>query len=182
MSAGPTAPMSSYNSALPTLIDLVIRALGPAMPDRVAARRTTAPSPRSHYAGRRPDTGAFWQCHDSGFGGWGALYDMDGPGTVPHQLPRRHPADPDRSAGGELSVPDRELQPAPGLRRPGTIPWRPRAGAPLSDAGAVPDEDAVRTHASRPPWGINDGHDGKPVHVRDRAHRRYDAGRAEGNS
>ena len=29
--------MGAYNSALPTLIDLVIRALGPAMPDRVAA-------------------------------------------------------------------------------------------------------------------------------------------------
>src|SRR5262249_60114706 len=36
VSAKPTAPMGSYNSALPTLIDLVIRALGPALPDRVA--------------------------------------------------------------------------------------------------------------------------------------------------
>ena len=37
VSARPTSPMGSYNSALPMLIDLVIRALGPAMPDRVAA-------------------------------------------------------------------------------------------------------------------------------------------------
>jgi N-methylhydantoinase B len=40
VSAGPTCPMGAYNSALPMLIDLVIRALGPAMPDRVAAAQT----------------------------------------------------------------------------------------------------------------------------------------------
>jgi N-methylhydantoinase B len=79
VSAGPTAPMGSYNSALPLLIDLVIRALGPAMPDRVAAAHYGTFSTLA-YAGRQPDSGVFWQCHDSGFGGWGALCDMDGPG------------------------------------------------------------------------------------------------------
>lgn len=79
VSAGPTAPMGSYNSALPLLIDLVIRALGPAMPDRVAAGHYGTFSTLA-YSGRQPDSGLFWQCHDSGFGGWGALHDMDGPG------------------------------------------------------------------------------------------------------
>ena len=79
VSARPTAPMGSYNSALPTLIDLVIRALGPAMPDRVAAAHYGTFSTLA-YAGRHPETGVLWQCHDSGFGGWGALCDMDGPG------------------------------------------------------------------------------------------------------
>jgi len=79
VSANPTAPMGSYNSALPMLIDLVIRALGPAMPDRVAAAHYGTFSTLA-YAGRDPETGSFWQCHDSGFGGWGALHDMDGPG------------------------------------------------------------------------------------------------------
>ena len=79
VSASPTAPMGSYNSALPMLIDLVIRALGAAMPDRVAAAHYGTFSTLA-YAGRHPDTGAFWQCHDCGFGGWGALCDMDGPG------------------------------------------------------------------------------------------------------
>ena len=37
VSATPTAPMGAYNSALPLLIDLVIRALGPALPERAAA-------------------------------------------------------------------------------------------------------------------------------------------------
>lgn len=79
VSAKPTAAMGSYNSALPMLIDLVIRALAPAMPDRVAAAHYGTFSTLA-YAGRHPDTGAFWQCHNSGFGGWGALCDMDGPG------------------------------------------------------------------------------------------------------
>ena len=30
------------------------------------------------FAGRRPESGAFWQCHDSGFGGWGALLRVKG--------------------------------------------------------------------------------------------------------
>jgi N-methylhydantoinase B len=79
VSAKPTAPMGSYNSALPLLIDLVIRALASAMPDRVAAAHYGTFSTLA-YAGQQPDSGVFWQCHDSGFGGWGALCDMDGPG------------------------------------------------------------------------------------------------------
>ena len=49
------------------------------MPDRVAAAHygTFCTLP---FAGRQPDSGVFWQCHDSGFGGWGALSDVDGPG------------------------------------------------------------------------------------------------------
>jgi N-methylhydantoinase B len=86
VSARPTSPMGAYNSALPLLIDLVIRAMAPALPDRVAAAHYGTFSTLA-YAGRNPETGAFWQCHDSGFGGWGALHDMDGGGpfrTVCH--------------------------------------------------------------------------------------------------
>jgi N-methylhydantoinase B len=57
VSAGPTAPMGHYNSALPTLIDLVIRALGGAIPDRVAAAHYGTFSTLA-YAGRHPET-----CH-----------------------------------------------------------------------------------------------------------------------
>ena len=49
------------------------------MPDRVAAAHYGTFSTLA-YAGRHPETGMLWQCHDSGFGGWGALCDMDGPG------------------------------------------------------------------------------------------------------
>jgi N-methylhydantoinase B len=79
VSAGPTSPMGAYNSALPMLIDLVIRALGPgdARPGGGGALRHIL---YARLCGRHPDTGLLWQCHDSGFGGWGALHDMDGPG------------------------------------------------------------------------------------------------------
>jgi N-methylhydantoinase B len=79
VSARPTSPMGAYNAALPLLIDLVIRALAPALPDRVAAAHYGTFSTLA-YAGRNVETGAFWQCYDSGFGGWGALNDMDGGG------------------------------------------------------------------------------------------------------
>src|SRR5262249_55471773 len=79
VSARPTSPMGAYNSALPMLIDLVIRALGTAIPERVAAAHYGTFCTLA-YAGRYPESGLYWQCHDSGFGGWGALCDMDGPG------------------------------------------------------------------------------------------------------
>ena len=50
--------MGAYNSALPMLIDLVIRALGPAMPDRVAAAHYGTFSTLA-YAGRHPDSGLY---------------------------------------------------------------------------------------------------------------------------
>ncbi len=146
VSARPTAPMGAYNSALPMLIDLVIRALGPAMPDRVAAAHYGTFATLA-YAGRQPDGGAFWQCHDIGFGGWGALCDMDGPGpfrTMCHGDTRLIPIELHEV---ELSVHDRELQPAHRLGRTWAVPRRARPGAPLSDTGVVPDFDAVRAHA-----------------------------------
>ena len=79
MSAGPTAARSYYNLALPTLIDLVIKALAPAIPERSAAGHyATFSSVR--FRGMKPDSKVPFQCAESGFGGWGALSDADGPG------------------------------------------------------------------------------------------------------
>ncbi len=79
LSASDTAAKGHYNATLPTLVDLVIRALGPAMPDRVAAGHYGTFS-TVRFTGYHPETGALFQCSDSGFGGWGALCDADGPG------------------------------------------------------------------------------------------------------
>ena len=127
------------------LIDLVIRALGPALPERAAAAHYGTFSTLA-YAGRHPDTGAFWQCYDSGFGGWGALYDMDGPGPFRTDVPRRHAAHSDRAARGDLSVHDRELQPARRFRRSRRVSRWTWARAPLPDAGAVPHLHSHRAH------------------------------------
>ena len=163
VSAGPTAPMSSYNSALPTLIDLVIRALGPALPERVAAAHYGTFA-TLHFAGRRPDSGLFWQCHDSGFGGWGALCDMDGPG------PFR------TNCHGDTRIIPIEIQEASypfliegfGLRPDSGGPGQFRGGLGLERRYRMLAPARIKTRFERtlcPAWGINQGRDGMPGHV-----------------
>jgi N-methylhydantoinase B len=163
VSAGPTSPMSSYNSALPTLIDLVIRALGPALPERVAAAHYGTFA-TLHFAGRRPDSGLFWQCHDSGFGGWGALCDMDGPG------PFR------TNCHGDTRIIPIEIQEASypfliegfGLRPDSGGPGQFRGGLGLERRYQMLAPARIKTRFERtlcPAWGINQGRDGMPGHV-----------------
>jgi N-methylhydantoinase B len=79
LSATDNAAVGRYNMPLPTVIDTVIKALAPAIPDRVAgAHFGSFCTLRFH--GRLPETGALFQMNDSGYGGWGALSDGDGPG------------------------------------------------------------------------------------------------------
>ena len=79
LNARPGAPMGFYSGPLPTVIDTIMKALAPACPGRVAA---------GHYAdfslfriyGTHPETGRIFDAFASGWGGWGALDGMDGPG------------------------------------------------------------------------------------------------------
>ena len=91
--------------------------------------------------------GMLWQCHDSGFGGWGALCDMDGPGpfrTMCHGDTRLIPIEV-HEATYPFMIESFGLR--TGFRRTRPIPRRAWARAPLSDAGAVPHLDPVRAHA-----------------------------------
>ena len=179
VSAGPTAPMGSYNSALPTLIDLVIRALGSAMPDRVAAAHYGTFATLA-YAGRHPDTGVFWQCHDSGFGGWGALCDMDGPGpfrTMCHGDTRLIPIEVH-----EASYPF--MIESFGLRTDSGGPGQFRGGLGLERRYLMLAPCRISTRFERtlcPAWGMNGGGDGAPGHVLIERADGTDAGRAEGS-
>ncbi|MGB6753746.1 MAG: hydantoinase B/oxoprolinase family protein [Xanthobacteraceae bacterium] len=160
VSANPTAPMGSYNSALPMLIDLVIRALGSAMPDRVAAAHYGTFSTLA-YAGRHPDTGAFWQCHDSGFGGWGALHDMDGPGpfrTMCHGDTRLIPIELH-----EASYPF--MFESFSLRTDSGGAGEFRGGLGLERRYLMLAPARISTRIERtlsPAWGLNGGGEGKP--------------------
>jgi N-methylhydantoinase B len=160
VSAKPTAPMGSYNSALPMLIDLVIRALGTAMPDRVAAAHYGTFSTLA-YAGRHPDTGAFWQCHDSGFGGWGALHDMDGPGpfrTMCHGDTRLIPIELH-----EASYPF--MFESFSLRTDSGGAGEFRGGLGLERRYLMLAPCRISTRIERtlsPAWGLNGGGEGKP--------------------
>jgi N-methylhydantoinase B len=163
VSARPTSAMGSYNSALPTLIDLVIRALGSAVPDRVAAGHYGTFATLA-YAGRHPDTGLFWQCHDSGFGGWGALSDMDGPGpfrTMCHGDTRLIPIELH-----EASYPF--MVESFGLRTDSGGPGEFRGGLGLERRYLMLAPCRISTRFERtlcPAWGLDGGGDGAPGHV-----------------
>jgi N-methylhydantoinase B len=78
VSAAPTAPMGNYSFPFPTIIDTFIKALERALPERVTGAHFGSFS-SLRFLGRRPD-GAFFQCYDSGHGGWGASATHDGAG------------------------------------------------------------------------------------------------------
>src|SRR5262245_20013274 len=163
VSARPTSPMGAYNSALPMLIDLVIRALGTAIPDQVAAAHYGTFCTLA-YAGRNPDTGLYWQCHDSGFGGWGALSDMDGPGpfrTNCHGDTRLIPIEL-HEASYPFLIESFELRTDSG--GPGEF----RGGLGLERRYLMLAPARISTRFERtlcPAWGVNGGGDGAPGHV-----------------
>jgi N-methylhydantoinase B len=163
VSAKATAAMGSYNSALPTLIDLVIRALGPAMPDRVAAGHYGTFATLA-FAGRHPETGVLWQCHDSGFGGWGALIDQDGPGpfrTMCHGDTRLIPIEV-HEASYPFMIESFSLRADSG----GHGEFRGGPGLTRRYLMLAPCRMSTRFERTIcPAWGMNGGGDGEPGHV-----------------
>jgi N-methylhydantoinase B len=79
LSAHPTAPMGNYSQPFPTVIDAIIKALESALPERVTGAHFGTFS-GVRFRGKRPDSGAPFDCHDSGHGGWGACASHDGAG------------------------------------------------------------------------------------------------------
>ncbi len=79
LSAEPTAPMGLYSIPFPTVIDCIIKALEPALPERVTGAHFGTFSSLS-FSGKRTDTGAPFKANDSGHGGWGACATHDGAG------------------------------------------------------------------------------------------------------
>ena len=70
LSAHPTAPMGNYSQPFPTVIDAIIKALENALPERVTGDHFGTFS-GVRFRGKTA-TGAPFDCHDSGHGGWGA--------------------------------------------------------------------------------------------------------------
>ena len=79
LSAEPTAAMGLYSIPFPTVIDCIIKALEPALPQRITGAHFGTFSSLS-FSGKRTDTGAPFKANDSGHGGWGACATHDGAG------------------------------------------------------------------------------------------------------
>jgi N-methylhydantoinase B/oxoprolinase/acetone carboxylase alpha subunit len=72
-----TTAAMGFTAFLPAVIDCIIKALEPTLPERSPARFRTFSS--LSYSGK-PDTGAVFKANDSGHGGWGACATHDGAG------------------------------------------------------------------------------------------------------
>ncbi len=93
LSAEPTAAMGLYSIPFPTVIDCIIKALEPALPQRVTGAHFGTFSSLS-FSGKRIDTGAPFKANDSGHGGWGACATHDSAGpfrTIAHDDTRLIP-------------------------------------------------------------------------------------------
>lgn len=154
VSAKPTAAMGMYGTPIPTIVDTIIKALEPALPDRVTGAHFGTYSSVG-FVGRRGD-GGFFNCHDSGHGGWGACATHDGAGpfrTMAHGDTRIIPMELQ-----ETLYPYRyeELS----LRCDSGGPGRWRGGLGFVKRYRILAECVLRTNLDRTgcaPWGVYGG-------------------------
>ena len=77
LSATPPAPVGNWSRTLPTVIDLILRALAPALPDRVAAGHKGDMGGYAFF-GTDPRSGRRFLCQTIMGGGWGGRAYEDG--------------------------------------------------------------------------------------------------------
>ena len=77
LSATPPAPVGNWSRTLPTVIDLILKALAPAMPDKVAAGHKGDMGGYAFF-GTDPKTGRRFLCQTIMGGGWGGRAHEDG--------------------------------------------------------------------------------------------------------
>ena len=77
LSATPPAPVGNWSRTLPTVIDLILRALAPALPERIAAGHKGDMGGYAFF-GTDPKTGRRFLCQTIMGGGWGGRAHEDG--------------------------------------------------------------------------------------------------------
>lgn len=77
LNAKPPAPVGNWSRTLPTVIDLILKALAPALPDRVAAGHKGDMGGYAFF-GTHPKTGRRFLCQTIMGGGWGGRPYEDG--------------------------------------------------------------------------------------------------------
>jgi N-methylhydantoinase B len=159
LSADPTAAMGLYSIPFPTVIDCIIKALEPALPERVTGAHFGTFSSLS-FAGKRLDTGAVFKANDSGHGGWGACASHDGAGpfrTMAHGDTRLIPIELQESMYPFRVEEIRLRQDSGGPGR-----WRGGLGFEKQYILLAPCELwANFDRIGCPPWGVQGGKAGK---------------------
>ncbi len=163
LSADASAAMGLYSIPFPTVIDCIIKALEPALPERVTGSHFgTFSSVR--FFGNRSDSGVPFNCNDSGHGGWGACATHDGAGpfrTMAHGDTRIIPLELQESIYPyrieEFCL--RKDSGGPGM-------WRGGLGFEKQYVILAPCKLWVNfDRVGCPPWGVQGGKAAKPGHV-----------------
>lgn len=81
LSATGTAPLGSYSTPLCTVVDTIIAAMAPVLPERVAAGHHASFGIYG-FSGTNPRAGQFFNVFDTAHGGWGGSMHGDGVGPM----------------------------------------------------------------------------------------------------
>lgn len=160
LSAGPNAALGMYSSTLPTVVDTILKAMVPVVPDRLAAAHHGTMGIHA-FDGLNPKTGELFQNLETIHGGWGASNRRDGPGpfkTINHGDTRDVPVEAVEALYPLRIDYVRFRQDSGG---PGTF----RGGLGLEKATTALAPCKVRTNIERtgcPAWGVNDALAGTP--------------------
>jgi N-methylhydantoinase B len=162
ISAHPTAPMGNYSQPFPTVIDAIIKALENALPERVTGAHFGTFS-GVRFRGKTA-TGAPFDCHDSGHGGWGACATHDGAGpfrTMAHGDTRIIPIELQESI-----YPYRIVEFS--LREDSAGAGKFRGGLGFRKCYEILGSCNLQAMFDRvkwPPWGVQGGKEAKPGQI-----------------
>ena len=162
VSATEDAAMGLWSTPIKTVIDVILRALSQAIPERIPAGNN-AQYGRGRIRGLYPGTRRFWEGGGNTLGGWGGHFGGDGQSaimTTTHGDCRRVPIEVEENEGLGLVNKFELVQDSGGAGR-----WRGGLGTCIEvltpePATAMLDFD----RAKFPPWGLYGGKDAPAGH------------------
>jgi len=163
LSAREGAPLGCWSTPLPSVIDTIIGALAPALPERVAGAHHGSFG-LFGFSGVRPEDKSFYSFFDIAIGGWGASVNADGVGPYKTLL-----------HGDTRDIPVESVEALYPLLVE-RYQWRANSGGPGRHRGGLGIDKTIRALAPTtfncsfersqcPPWGCAGGLDAEPGSV-----------------
>jgi N-methylhydantoinase B len=163
LSATANAPLGGYSTPLCTVVDTIIAAMAPILPERTAAGHHSSFGVYG-FSGTNPQTGRFFSWFDTAHGGWGGSFQGDGVGpykTITHADTKDIPIETIEALYPMLVERYQWRQDSAGA-------GRHRGGLGLDKTIRVLAPCNFNASFERfhcPPWGLNGGLPGSPGYV-----------------